>query len=111
MPQFTELTLLWRLHGDESVIEKCFYSLLIILTMLSLSNLKYLFPLPRGRWIIGTAVLGWASLLAYGLFCSKPEVSKLMIGIALYRVFDIVTYRLYFFFVKGPDRPVDQAST
>src|SRR5450755_1747752 len=87
-----------------SLIEKLFLTLITILPVLSLSNIRPQQPTTLRHVFMDIYVLAWATLLCLALtFCSTyPTIATL---IAAYRLYDIVTYRLYFLFVKSQERP------
>ncbi len=85
------------------LVEKIFCTLAILLRYLSLDNLRIDHPdLLRHRFM-DIYVLIFVVALTLSLFIAFPPA--VLVFLASYRIFDIVTYRVYFLLVKSQERP------
>lgn len=88
---------------SHSLIEKLLCTLSIVFALFSAANLC---P-KRWRWaheFMDLYVLVWAALLSL-IFFSTLIPWSVAIFLAAYRVFDILTYRVYFLLVKSQEKP------
>jgi ion channel len=88
-----------------SLIEKILVTPLLAFRLFSLGNVSQVFEDNRRRHLfMDTYVVTFALVLTILLFVPS-HFSSLGTAIAGYRIWDIVTYRLYFMFVKSQIRP------
>jgi hypothetical protein len=86
-----------------SIIEKIFCTIAIVLCLASLSNARNLLT-RKSHNFMDVYVITWAVLLSICLF-SGSIPRAVTIGVAIYRIFDIVSYRIFFLLVKSEVRP------
>jgi hypothetical protein len=87
-----------------SFVESAVCSLLRLLHLFSLANLRRLVPHRFAHLFMELYVLTWATYILAVLFTGLIS-SRIAVIVVLYRIVDIVVYRLYFFFVKSAARP------
>jgi hypothetical protein len=88
---------------EHSLIEKLFCTAFTAITLISLSNIKPLF----GRFqhvFMDVYVILWVAIDSIILF-SGYLPTHLAVLVAVYRLIDIVSYRMFFIFVKSQERP------
>jgi hypothetical protein len=107
-----DLTAIWRDQyppgkpRPHSLIEKMFCTIAIVLCLASLSNFRNLLPGPKRKShnFMDVYVIVWVVLLSICLFSGSIPRHLTMV-LAIYRVFDIVSYRIFFLLVKSEVRP------
>src|ERR1700734_1468393 len=88
---------------EHSLIEKLFCSVFTAITLISLANIKPLF----GRFqhvFMDVYVIMWVafdSIILFGWYLP----TTLAVAFAVYRLIDIVSYRMFFILVKSQERP------
>lgn len=89
-----------------SPIEKIFSTVSVIACCLSLSNLRNLLPEKQRKSSVfmDFYVLGWVAVLSLILFSSWVP-AYVANPLAAYRLFDIVSYRIFFLLVKSQENP------
>jgi voltage-gated potassium channel Kch len=87
-----------------SLLEKLVLTPIILTRILSLDNIRPQKPDLLRHQFMDFYVLGWATILCLNIMLRGywPAVSC---ALAAYRLYDIVTYRLYFLLVKSQNRP------
>jgi len=86
------------------LIEKLLATPIVLIRFLSLDNARALFDESMRHVFMDVYVLVFALMLTTTLFVPNP-FWFFGVAIAVYRVVDIVTYRLYFLLVKSQARP------
>jgi hypothetical protein len=87
-----------------SFVEKLFCSLTIVLTLLSLSQLGSWFGHHKHTFM-DAYVLAWGILVTLLLAVGSSVPKALVVCVAVYRLIDIVNYRIFFILVKSQQRP------
>jgi hypothetical protein len=90
-----------------SLIEKIVCTATILLSLISVSNIKGLVrkKYPGSHLFMDVYVIAWIAILVSVLFWGSALSSRIAIGLAVYRLVDIVNYRLLFLFVKSESDP------
>ena len=90
-----------------TLIEKLVCTVAILFSFLSVSRLKAVFKQgsPASHLFMDVYVLFWATLLSCTLFFGAALPRRLVIFVAIYRLVDIIDYRILFLFVKSQERP------
>jgi voltage-gated potassium channel Kch len=93
-----------------SLIEKLLCTFAICACLVSLSNLKAIFPstIARSRSFMDVYVLLWATAISILLFVEGLP-ALLAVVVAAYRIFDIASYRVFFLLVKSQKSPWSEA--
>jgi hypothetical protein len=86
------------------LIEKLLFSLVIGLRLVSLENVRPESSARARHVFMDLYVLAFTALLTSALFLQWPH-GLWIVMIVAYRLFDIVTYRVYFLLVKSQEKP------
>src|SRR6266478_4155890 len=87
-----------------SFLEKLVLTPIILSRVFSLGNLRPNKPDSLRHHFMDLYVAGWVLLLCFNLIF-RGWCPAATCAIAAYRLYDVVTYRLYFLFVKSQERP------
>ncbi len=88
---------------SHSLLEKLIYSLLLFIRCLSLENIRPSSDVGR-HIFMDLYVFGFALVATAGLFPQFPRNGWLA-ALLIYRIADIVTYRVYFLLIKSQEQP------
>lgn len=109
-----KFALIRRVYRDEyptpprphSLVEKIVCTIATVAQMLSLGNIKdSLKKDGQAHWFMDVYVIVWGCVLVLVLFLGDSTGAAIATTIACYRIFDVVSYRIFFLFVKSQEQP------